>query len=435
MSCNIPFLPPEIHQNISRFVDRDDLASYRLSNKMFAELGKPELFHTITLRFTRASVARLRNIKVNEELCKLVRVVIFDHNLWRVGDGVRDYHEWTRYCNMQATKALKTDPEQSALYRELAGSRDHWAAYLDRLDEEKEAVKELVNFGLVFDILTTLRGVQKIRVVNGAYRFSNWRIYRSEHHATVPVAAPLDLWKGDSFSQLNDNSTWIIPITPTTANKLRLEGITGRDLDSLYIVGGVIQHLTSIRIQLGQHVAGFHYHLHSFPVFLGSQRNLESLHIDLHRRIAGETRTEQSPRTIQDTFEISESGKALPEGPLTWPQLRKLSLRHFDSTTQALVSLVTRHSTTLRDLRLHAIGLCAEQPETTTPASWSDVLRTIEATTTLEHVALSGEFREISNRGGKLDFDDDKDYGRAVASWMVNGGDCPLAKESVTKTM
>ncbi|XPS92495.1 hypothetical protein M3J09_001884 [Ascochyta lentis] len=219
---NIPFVPPEIHLVIAQHVCRSDLPNYRLVSRLFAEAGKAELFHTITLRRTCASVSQLKQITQHEQLAKLVYTLIWDTNRWRVGVDVRDWHEWTSYCKSRAHEA---DPGQSALYEELATSRQHWEAYLSRLEDEKQAAKgfEKLCLSTPFARLGLLN-LQEIHVVRGAYQLNNWHVCMTEDNVTVPVTVPLDVWKGDSLSRFSCDlymATILLAV-----KRWRLSGIT-----------------------------------------------------------------------------------------------------------------------------------------------------------------------------------------------------------------
>ncbi len=402
--------------------------------RLFARLGTACLFHTVTLRYSLASVGKAYQIAQDAQLRSLVRTLIWDNNLWRVGANVRDWHEWERYFNLRAKEAQDCEPEQSALYKELAESRPYWTNYLALLDEEQAAICEVDRIGRRF--LGDLPSLQKIHVVKGAYHLSNGRICRAGDYdyTTIPVTVPLSSWRGDSFSRFSTMDRAYAFLTyAAKATKWRLNGITAADLGKLPAVlpGERLTSIRSIRIRLGRDLAYIYAHTDMFAAFLGYHCNLESLHIDLRGRVVGEYHMTRSIRTIQDTFEILRSNAKLGyhEGPVTWPKLRKLSLHHFDTTRPALLSLVARHNATLRDLRLHDISLFADNGDDMKSMSWPDVLKTLWATTNLDNLALSGEFLDRSFMIGSWILDD-PGLAKAVVDWLVNGGSCPLTNDN-----
>jgi hypothetical protein len=132
ISLHVPFLPPEIHFVLAQHICRSDLPNYRLASRALAEAGRKPLFQTIVLRSTLASVASFKNILQHEQLSKSVQTLLWDATSWRVGNSVRDWHEWTRHCE---SRAEIVDPDQALLYRELAAGRQYWEAYLRRRED------------------------------------------------------------------------------------------------------------------------------------------------------------------------------------------------------------------------------------------------------------------------------------------------------------
>ncbi|UPX15552.1 uncharacterized protein EKO05_0005996 [Ascochyta rabiei] len=429
-SPKIPFLPPEIHLVIAQHVYRSDLPNYRLANTMFAEMGRPGLFHTITLRCTCASVSQLKHITQNEQLSKLVNTLIWDTNRWRVGVDVRDWHEWTRYCKLRAQEA---GSDQAALYEELATSRQHWEAYLFRLEDEKRTNLEFEELCMSspFPRLGLL-SLQEVHVVRGAYQLNNRHVCMTEEHDTVPVTAPLSAWRGDTISR--SLYTFLMPQILSTVKRWTFSGVDTKALVRLETyppMKGMHSELTSMTIRPGARDMAYNSERDTgrLAAYLSKRRDLESLCLILNSRVVLANHTTSFSQTIQDTFEVKKrwSYQGCLEGPITWPKLRKLSLSHFDTNTNALLSLVARHSSTLRDLRLHAISLCVNGEETST---WLQVFRTISSTACLHNVALSGEFRYGDGiRDDVWDFDD-KGLANAVTFWIINGGDCPWTDES-----
>ena len=422
-SPNIPFLPPEIFLVLAQHIHRDDLPNYRRANRTLAEAGQPELFHTIILRNTCASVSGFNHIRQNKQLSKLVRTVIWDTHSWRVGVDVRDWHEWTRHCESGAESAT---PDQRALYKELAVSRQHWEAYLSRLEEEKEALQVIKAFS--FGPPRTglqLCNLRTIHVVSGTYQLNKWHVSKTEEHAMLPVTIPLSTWRGDSFSQsLPSILISAIPAAAASAEEWQIDGLTMKELGLLSISSrnySTNSKLASIIIRLdaGPNYLGVKQAW--LASFLGQWRNLESVHLDLG------IRTDFPIQSIEDTFEGTNHLNLSHDlaGPQLWPKLRKLSLWHLYSSPKALLSLISRHSSTLRDLRLHAIWLDGGGLELGTQKFWRGILEVIGATTSLEKMALSGVFRNNNCRSDMWDFDDEH-LAMVAAHWTINGGKCPL---------
>lgn len=423
---------------IARHVEREDLPNYRLASKILADAGRPQQFHTIVLRSTLASWSAFKRVRGDEHLSRFVRTLIWDASAWRVGTDVRDWHEWTRHCESQAKHyaLVNPKPDQAALYEELAGSRQLWEAYLSRLEEEK-AVRQEIAADIVNRTPTPawleLSNLRTIHVVKGAYQFNNRHIYRLHEHTKLPVASTLSAWRGDSFSQ-TPSAHMLLPIHSLTAaapntSKLRLDGLTVAD-NSFLTTQTYIRNsdLSSVKIRFGTSNHGrfsstppryFHQYLDQWP-------NLESLTLDLHNRIPAGNNTTAALETIQNVFGV-EGGSAVVTSalgsPLTWPRLRKLSLGHFNSTPKALISLINRHGSTLRDLRLHAIWIYDKigwNDAVPTQYSWQEVFRSVGAATNLEKLKLSGLFRNGSQKDDDWDFDIGG-LSEHVAAWIIKG--------------
>lgn len=421
---------------LTQFIHLDDLPNYRLASKLCAEAGRPELFHTITFQRTLASASRLKHFIENEHLSKLVRTVIWDTNLWRVGNDVRDWHEWTRYCDL---KAEHNTPFPSALYKELAASRQHWEAYLTRLEKELEIVQQFKSLLMNPSYVGLgLPNLHKIHVIRGAYQLDNRHVRRIVGHPMLPVGIVLKSWKGDRVSSCLDAvSRALIFNGAVVAKEMYLDGLPIQTLNR-HSVGSRYSNLTTIKIRrdITKDEVTSDTQRHWLPTFLGRWHNLENLSLDLRDRTIRPNHippeVPRSVRTIQDTFEIARkmTGSGL-EGPVIWPKLRRLSLRHFDTTSDALLSLVTRHSSTLRDLGLHDIWLCAEGPDLVTQQSWREVFHDISSATNLDNISVSGMFRyNDGTKRTRLNFDEES-RANATTSWIIQGRDCPLADEEV----
>lgn len=363
---------------------------------------------------------------------------------WRIGPDVRDWHEWARHCE---TQTKKVDPGQAALYMELAASRQYWEGYLTRLEEEKVAVQAIHATALSANGLTRfeLPHLQRVYVLKGTtYQLINGRVCLSHNQATVPVTRPLSKWRGDTFRySIAPSLREALKAVASKVSRLRFDGLSIQNHITLVSdTAGITGHheitkLVSLRIRCGlsrswRLAAERPYllcgHLNLSP-------DLETLHIDLlHRYRDYESAPMCSIRTVQDTFGM-EIGRAvtgampIPDLVLTWPKLRKLSLGYFDSSPRALISLVTRHSSTLRDLRLDSIWLDDKGDSGAEKNTWCDIFGIIRTSTALENLALSGRMCNIQHENDAWDFDDEVSA-RAVANWIVSGGECPWAPDS-----
>ena len=437
ISLHVPFLPPEVHFVLARHVYRSDLPNYRLASKALAEAGRKSLFQTIVLRSTLASVASFKNITQHEQLSKSVQILLWDATSWRVGDSVRDWHEWTRHCE---SRAELVDPDQALLYRELAAGRQYWENYLSLREEGKVAdqdLRRLTLYDKTFDWTSRLPNLQKVYVsLNNSCPLQESRVCQllgdychlcsSSDDQWLPIVRPLDKWRGD---RLGSQGTLVSHIIKALSNvpKCRLYG-SGKNLLSILRNHVLFPTLTSLKvrycvenIRLLDPSAGRMGHLSCYP-------SLESLSMSFHGRGRKDA---ISWVTVQDLFEPLEKrelSRHPPKCPFIWKKLRKLSLSHLDTSPRALLALVAGHSSTLRYLRLQAMCLGPDYTEISEPAvrqTWRDVFSSIGSTTSLEKVRLAGKFHNNHHEDDVWDLDQGN-LATVVADWIIQGGECPI---------
>jgi hypothetical protein len=164
-------------------------------------------------------------------------------------------------------------------------------------------------------------------------------------------------------------------------------------------------------------------------MFLRRSPQLECLRIDLNNGNA-RTLVGRAVSTIPKVFGSKH----------TWPKLRKLSLCRFYATPDTLVSLLDRHCSTLKDLRLHDIHWEVDGSVTLEKGldvssrfvrycAWPQVLQKVAECLSLEHATVSGMLGEIGWFGWRLD--DDEELAAAISNYLICGGQCPLTADGV----
>lgn len=433
----IPFLPPEIHFVLAQHICRGDLPNYRLASRALAETGRKPLFHTIVLRSTFASVASFKNILQHEQLSKSIQTLLWDATTWRVGDSVRDWHEWTRHCE---SRAEIVDPDQALLYRELAAGRQYWETYLSRREEEKVADQDLCRLTLYdqsFKWTSRLPNLQKIHVsLNNSCPLQDTHVCQllgdychlcsSSEDQWLPVVRPLGKWRGD---RLGSRGTFFFHISKAVSKvpKCRLYG-SDKNMLSILRRSAPLPTLASLKIRYCVGMLGLLDPSVKRMGRLSCYPSLESLSLSFHGR---DRKNAISWVTVQDLFEPVEKrelSRYPPKCPFVWNKLRKLSLSHLDTSPRALLALVARQSSTLRDLRLQAMCLGPDYTEMSEPAvrhTWRDVFRGIGSTTSLDKVWLAGRFGNKSHEEDIWNFDQGN-LAAVVAEWIIQGGECPI---------
>ncbi|KAH7384675.1 hypothetical protein BKA66DRAFT_608839 [Pyrenochaeta sp. MPI-SDFR-AT-0127] len=436
------YLPPEVHRILARYINSQDIPNYRLLNKCCAEIGAEELFQTITFHCSGASIARVKAIKGNEHLRKQVKVAFWDANYWRI-PYVQGLPSWQDYFK-EKSDSLRPwgSPEfetcHGAKLGQLAKNQQEWEAYVDKAkDEDQNRRIEVLHAALLgFENLRT------ILVLNGdlsqAHRgLEKWGDIVEYSANDEPV-----LLRGEG---LHMDGPYIPDIYRPGAEALEtLRMLPGLCLSKLSIdalcytafeepinVAGTLDTLTSFHFRLTDRADGWNeYHEHfttdnfsqmaqdvlshgHLAEFLTRLVNLESLEVDL-----GEFCSD-----YREDSAIDSTADVIFPQDFTWPKLRMLSLRNFDSTPKRLLALLERHSSTLKDLRFHHLHLELDTSVVGQEWGWRDVLQIICETLHLERATLSGWLSLTPERG---EWFLDNGLAAPVATYLVEGGECPL---------
>jgi hypothetical protein len=403
------------------------MPNYRLVNKMFADIGIAKMFDTVKLRFTGASVSRFKHIREDERLSKAVRTLVWDTDLWSIGVYTTERDAWLEYCsyNMRRNsgrlligRRFEDNPVQHALWKELLEDRKQFEAHRLRLEDEKQAMDEI---GRMISCSPSsgfeLPNLQKVQMVN------------TEVRTQKPLTVPLVDCKGDYVRLYGTRIHGpIVRASIASARELRFDGLSWIGLWMLRAKvnpSSADANVTSITIRFGDSESVEHGpkgHFDTLLLYMGHLRNLTSLHLDFDEHGTREDHTPSALHHIRDAFQLPKTpiDSQVTRGPIMWPNLRKMTLRHFDTTSRDLLSLIVRHNLTLRELRLHNTTLFPEKTELYSRHSWPQVLRIIGSTTYLESVVLSGRFDYDGAAAGRsLDFDDES-VAKTVASWITD---------------
>jgi hypothetical protein len=453
-ALHVPYLPPEVHLIIARHIDLADLPNYRLVSKSCAQIGAPELFREIAFHCSSASMARAEAINACEHLHKHVNTLVWDTNMWSI-PNVRDYHEWVRYFKEKAALRIlrnwdwMLEPDQML---EIAHSHSEWEHYLDCVQDET-AAKHWRHLEAFFG---GFKSLYKLRVLNGAITTTSCGIHKTDVY--VPKSeAPLAYYRGESLYNhdaisLQRPGAWAFSVFERFESiawrltKLRMDGvhwevfsITSRAIGKVPSLEQVLSfHLKitfenePIRYCHGQNVDypiaaarfAFDQHLMEFLVKLPK---LQSLKLELARSTYLCKKTlDLAPAVLHDIFSEDH----------IWTDLRKLSLSDIDTTCEALLSLLERHRSTLKILKLHNIWF--ERHDSDPLASQAElILELPQLVVRMKEVldfekakwsgwlglTLDSAGDEIENVGWNLE--DDVNV-PSVAEYLVKGGVCPL---------
>ncbi|KAG9189118.1 hypothetical protein G6011_05986 [Alternaria panax] len=438
----MPYLPAEIHRIIAQYVHREDLPSYRLVNRQLYDIGTEELFSTIVSHYSTASIDRLKELSANERLRRHVKTIFWDTNLWSL-NNVRDFHEWERYFAHRAEidRMHNADFDSRHLYTsgytQLSQNRREWEAYLDRVTDEKKARKALERL----QVLGCFQNLRSIHIVHGALLPAHRGLQKVAELFLGALPAPAVLRRGLELEGFNGSPgveafLTIQQYCKSFLKKFRLNAVHPCCFSLLE--PGAFDNLSSLNIKLSPWTCRNNPSTRSSTIqlmndlkmFLVRSKQLESLRIDLNRGNAT-TRGHRAVLSVRQVFGDEH----------TWPKLRKLSLRNFFTTPESLLLLLSRHSSTLKDLRLHSIGW--EKSLSGTPKArpdrslrpvrspvWPQVLQKMSELLCLEHVTVSGMVDEIRFVfGWRLNKNDG--LAAAITDYLITGRQCPLIAEDV----
>ncbi|KAF1845023.1 uncharacterized protein K460DRAFT_101907 [Cucurbitaria berberidis CBS 394.84] len=436
MALSSPYLPLEVHRIISQYIHRFDLPNYRLASKGFAAIGAEELFRTITFHYSSASLARVTAIRESEHLQKQVQVLTWDTNLWKIPQ-VMDLHEWETYLLLKAeyfhlkSAGWTSEDTHATKLAQIVGSRQQWEQYLDNVQDEKRAKSYCASH----EYLLGFDNVKKLCIVNGALVPGHRGLRKVGNNVLLAEDNPATLLRGEGLHRSGDHVSasarpsvhafQVIPeLSGLDLKKLRLDALCWRAFCRPMKSISALQNLTSLRLQLTVQSEGADPdtgHARQdicdgfLTEYLTNLPHLESLQLDLEGRICGDDNGYRAPSTIDDIFP--------PEH--TWPKLRKLSLRYLDTTPGALLSLLRRHSSTLKILRLHSICLEMNLSDNNLYLNWPQVLQEISVTLHLERATLSG-WLGFDQGGYEWNLGEKRTLAVAAATHLVAGGECPL---------
>jgi hypothetical protein len=452
MMADIPHLPAEIHRLIAQYVHREDLPSYRLANKQLCIIGTEELFSTIVFHYSTASIGRLEELGASERLRGCVKTIFWDINLWKI-PGVSDLREWEIYFGRRANFCLNRIIETSdtsiasgklnaSKFTELSKNRREWEGYLDKVDDEKKARKASERL----QVLGCFQKVQCVHIVNGDLVPAHRGLKKVADRLPHALPAPPVLRRGECTYDKNrlpgvEALRTVQRRCNSSLGKLKLDRVHPKAFASALPSG--FSGLTNLNIKmikwshhvcfnLPQSVDSLMGNLRMFLVWLPQ---LESLQVSFDDKMDPWGSVATASPTIRNVFG-SET---------TWSKLQKLSLCGFAATSNTLVALLDRHSSTLKDLSLCDIFWAMDEgdtPEEGREASfgsirhcaWPQTLQEIGECVSLEHATVSGTLGVV---GHMLEWrlDENPELAADVENYLVHGGQCPLTADNAVSTI
>jgi hypothetical protein len=183
-------MPPELHHEVCAYLLPEDLPTYRLVNKTFASVGAARLFQQVRFHASFASFDRVVYLSTHAELHKYVKKMIWDANVWDMGEDISDFgafrayvrNKFTRYWTIQMhedrkTRSHFTKDEQSSpkfqadLETEI---QQGYVLYRQRKVEELAVLSVQLSSSSLAVVLGRFINLSEVAVLNGWHAQHSW---------------------------------------------------------------------------------------------------------------------------------------------------------------------------------------------------------------------------------------------------------------------
>jgi hypothetical protein len=156
---------------------------------------------------------------------------------------------------------------------------------------------------------------------------------------------------------------------------------------------------------------------HHLMTFLSRLPKLRSVGLDLSGHLSRPDSQSElvALTTVHDVFGSNH----------VWPDLQELSLRYFNTTACALLSMLQRHRATLKNLQLHAMYLEQDETASVPQIEWPNLLQDIKAILQLEKASTTGYIRNFRDLL-EWNFDVDPELADATGKFLSRDENCPL---------
>lgn len=439
MTAYIPYLPAEIHRIIAEYVHREDLPNYRLVNRQLCDMATEELFSTIVFHYSTASFDRLKRLGWNPRLRGQVKTIFWDVNLWSLS-RIRDFHGWERYFTHgeQLDRMRNADFDPSG-YTQLSQNRREWEAYLDRIADERKARIDQESL----QVLERFYNLHSIHIVNGDLFLAHRGLQKVADDFPNASPEPVVFRRGlETYSLRNvpglDTIRFPHQYCRSSLKELTLNTVHLRCLWHAESVK--FDNLSSLDITIFPRTfCGYYNNPHLVPLMIGGLRGFLARHTQLGHLRIDLNLEEAGP----DSHVVILSIDQVFHSKHTWSKLRKILLCHSSATPDTLLSFLSRHSSTLRDLGLHEISLTVDngdrsgEPKQKYASSasvrhcaWPRVLQEMRKSLRLDHATVTGKLGENRHMRGWRLHEKDDELAAAVSDYLVNGGQCPLTADN-----
>ncbi|KAF2448391.1 hypothetical protein P171DRAFT_440775 [Karstenula rhodostoma CBS 690.94] len=393
-------LPPEIHDEILRYLDRQDTAVYRLVSRSFAIAGTPPLFERLHFRTSLESLQRLAHIS-QRECGRHVK-----HLLWNTTGAEFEARAFLEGLRTRELKYILGRPAPAP-------------APPTHTDEQSSPSLGVSVLAAIFSGFPTLKTLHVLtsRTSPSAYGNDGWAHRLSLDPDATPDPWP-PAWKATrgcprcrGLCQAVESTGLYEMHAGTLAAHAAGRPLTALRVEHLTLcaapAGGVVQgfelalaHVTSLELVLGMRKRN----VGRIQRLLGAMPHLRALRLWLNSASWWADVDHDAPLpNLADVFPARDG----------LPALRELEVHQFDVAQDFLEEFLLRRAGTLRVLRMHRMRLWPR-------GSWLALFAALKGRLgALEVVWLCGEFGGEIGQGVGTGWNMDEDGGREMERWLL----------------
>ncbi|KAL8991733.1 MAG: hypothetical protein Q9169_007700, partial [Polycauliona sp. 2 TL-2023] len=397
MSLSLDRLPTELQHAVCAATDKDDIPKLRLTCKSLAEVGRHYLFSEVELLFTRQSFDRLADIA--QSMGSHVRSLTYHTDLLDQYSDEEEYEEWTA-CDYPDITKQHSDQDEKAHDFSDDQVASGWDAYSKLWSEQESLRNSGYGKSKLITVMSQMSGLKHVSIFNGTQPGGRSPYFHGVYDRTllgVIYYPPRNRKSAKGVLQLYP---FIEALQrPIESDSLKVCGVNWKVLDPPeHAIFEMTKSCFSPLKRFGMELDMWQGD-DDEPSTLRKDRDQcqayfdQGKHLDLLRAM---TRLEHLNLCFASGVWNWSMEPVFAD--LHWLRLRVLQLKHYKGTDQYLLSLLQRHSRTLRVLALFNHKL--------TEGLWLYTLRGIRSILNLDSFMLA------SHLGGSLHGATD-DYGES----------------------
>ena len=176
-------MPPELLHEVCENLPRKDLPSYRLVNKVFADVGAAGLFKRIIFHASFASFFRVSHLAAHPQLHKYLQELVWDTNVWemdvivpdydafraRVKHKVYAYHSLGMHASDPGSRYTPVEHFTASHQAKLESQvQQAYILYQQRKAEESVVLKDHLTGDRFSAVIRQFPSLREVKILNGA---------------------------------------------------------------------------------------------------------------------------------------------------------------------------------------------------------------------------------------------------------------------------